>query len=132
MFKKMSKNEKIAFAITMIIVCAFSVWFNWFRPVKYELAFGLNRSEEQRGAYGTYCDKEICHVAIYDGAPGNGELLFYFIINAEEIGKDDLDAYICLVDRTREEMEEFGYDVSEDSNEAKIYQYTGRYAMYYE
>lgn len=132
MFKKLNKNEKIAFAIIMVVVTLFTVWYNWFRPVKHELTFGLNRPEEQRGAYGTYCDNEVCHVAIYDGAPGKGELLFYYIINADEMGKDDLDAYICLVDRTREEIEEFGYDVSEGSNEEKIYQYTGRYAMYYE
>ena len=49
MFKKFNKNEKIAFAITMVVMTIFSIWFNWFRPVKHEV-----KIEGVMNSYGSY------------------------------------------------------------------------------
>jgi len=79
------------------------------------------------GAYGTICDKKECRIAIYDGAPGEGDILLYFEAPADELGGDDFDEYFYLSNRSKEEMESLGYDVSETSNEAALYELTGHY-----
>ena len=90
-----------------------------------------NNNAEHIGANGTICDKETCKIAIYDGAPGIGKLSFYYLADASEMGKEDIDEYFYLVNYNKEEMKYFGYDVSEGSHEDKIFGYTSKYAMGY-
>lgn len=131
MFK--NKKEKVAFAITMIVVTVFTVWFSWLRPEKYEATFETYAVSQidVYGANGTYCDESQCYVAIYDGIPGEGEIVLYFQADIDQMGDEDVDEYFYLVDYTREEMDEFGYDVFEGSNEDILYQYFGKYVAGY-
>lgn len=130
MFRMFSnKINKIAFAITMLII----IIFTWLRPEKHEVTFGAHEPKEYTGAYGTICDKETCQIAIYDGIPEKGEIQFYYLadIVKDNVTEQDIEEYFYLVDYSAEEMSSFGYDVSEGSTEEKIHDYTGKYAMGY-
>lgn len=35
-------NKKISFKIAMAIVIIFSIWFNWFRPVKHKIEIDIH------------------------------------------------------------------------------------------
>lgn len=84
-------------------------------------------AEERIGAYGTICGKKECRVAIYDGAPGEGEILTYFSVDADDMTEEDFDEYFYLSNKSKMEMEDLGYDVSELSNESALYILTGHY-----
>jgi len=93
MFK--SKNEKIAFAIVMIIVCAFSVWFNWLRPVKHEVKIAPMKWEQHYyvGENGSYCEGTVCHIAVHQD---DGHVYRYIDLFKDWTDKEDVDRYYYL------------------------------------
>lgn len=113
-------NVLIKIAVVSAIICI----------VALGALFVMTRSDagnEKVGAYGTVCDTKKCRIAIYDGIPGEGKIVTYFSVDADDISEEDFDEYFYTSSKSKEEMKNLGYDVSELSNENALYIITGHY-----